>query len=96
MVNGELLRPALKTVTNSIRQYREGQLDIEGLQQNIAAVSSALEGDVPEEIRTIICEAESSIDLIRFTIDSNGEAAALEEVFRRIEDAMPKHQSDSK
>jgi hypothetical protein len=90
-----LPNPILRTVIASIKYYREGYLDAEGLQQNFAAVMSAVEGDVPDEIRNLLHNAEASIELIRFTVDSSEEAAALEKVFAEIENGISSYQDGS-
>ena len=82
----------LRIVTESIRRYREGLLNVEGLHQNIAAVMTALEGDIPKEVRETIYEAEASIELISFTVDSAEQATALEKVFRELERVIAKHE----
>ena len=87
-----LQNPVLRTVIASITDYRAGHLDAEGLQQNLAAVMPALEGDVPEEIRKLLHNAEASIELIRFTVDSSEEAAALERIFTEIEHGISSYQ----
>ena len=83
--------PCLRVVKDSIRQYRAHTLDIEGLQRNIASVMTALEGDVPRDIHDEISNAENSIELIRFTVNSAEQRAAVEDVLQRIEATISRH-----
>ncbi|HLA11358.1 MAG TPA: hypothetical protein VJ023_12300 [Pyrinomonadaceae bacterium] len=85
--------PSLRVVRQSIRQYRAKQLNIEGLQRNIASVMTALEGDVPQDVRDAISNAENSIELIRFTVDSDEQNSAVEDVLKGIEATVSKHSS---
>jgi hypothetical protein len=82
----------LRVVIESIRRYREGLLNVEGLQQNIASVMTALEGDVPKEVRETIYEAEAAIELISFTVASAEQATALEKVFSELEGVIANHE----
>lgn len=77
--------PSLKVLRRSIRQYRAKELDIEGLQRNIGSVMTALEGDVPQEVRDAISSAESSIEFIRFMVGSAEQNSAVEDVLQVIE-----------
>jgi hypothetical protein len=83
--------PPLRKILESIRQYREKRIDVDGLQQNVAAIMTALEGDVPQEVRDAIYKAESSIERIRFMVDFDEEASALEKVFNEIEGVNSKY-----
>jgi predicted YcjX-like family ATPase len=88
--------PSLGVVSRSIRQYRAKQLNIEGLQRNIASVMTALEGDVPQEVRDAISNAENLIEFIRFTEDSDEQTSEVEHVLKGIEAAVSKHSSGNK
>jgi hypothetical protein len=79
---------ALSLITKTICQYRDGQIDVGGLQQNLAAAMTALEGDIPHEIRDTIYDAEAAIELLRFTVDPAEQAKALERVFNDIDQAF--------
>jgi len=87
--------PSLRVVKLSIHQYRAKQLNIEGLQRNIASVMTALEGDVPEEIRDAISNAESSIESIRFMVGSGEQRSAVEDVLKLIEAKVSKYSSEN-
>ena len=81
---------AVNLITKTINQYRAKQVDVEGLQENIASAMTALEGDVPQELRDTIYDAEAAIELIRFTVDSTEQATALDRVFKGIDQALSK------
>lgn len=84
---------SLRVVRHSIYQYRAHELSIDGLQRNIASVMTALEGDVPQDIRDEILNAENSIELIRFMVSSAEQRAAVEAVLQRIEATVSKYGS---
>jgi predicted YcjX-like family ATPase len=88
--------PSLGVVRRSISQYRAKQLNIEGLQRNMASVMTALEGDVPQEVRDAISNAENLIEFIRFTVDSEEQTSEVEHVLKGIETALSKHSSGNK
>lgn len=88
--------PSLGVVRRSISHYRAKQLNIEGLQRNIASVMTALEGDVPQEVRDAISNAENLIEFIRFTVDSEEQTSEVEHVLKGIEAALSEHSSGNK
>lgn len=87
--------PHISLVLDSVRLYRLGELSIEGLQQNLSAVMSALESDVPKPIREVLFETEARVDSIRFTVSRADQAAALEEVLSHLESVIAKFEKGS-
>lgn len=83
--------PHIALILESARRYRERQLDIEGLQRNLSAVMSALEGDVPKEIHAAIQRAEAWVDSIRFTMNAADQPAEIERVLAELEGVVRRH-----
>jgi len=84
--------PGIRAINRVIGQYREAQLDVDGLQENIAAIMTALEGDVPQDIRDVIRHAESEIEFIRFMVNSSEQRSAVEKILRGIDDTLSKYE----
>jgi len=80
-----ITHPHIKLILDSARQYREQQLGIEGLQQNLSAVMSALEGDVAKEIHDALRKAEAWVDSIRFTVNEADRPAEVGRVLDELE-----------
>lgn len=70
---------------DSAQRYREGQLNIEGLQQSLSALMPALEGDVPKEIREAVRKAEAWVDSIHFTVNEADRRAEVGRVLDELE-----------
>lgn len=83
--------PQLKIVKDSIHRFRIGQIDAVGLQQNLSAVISALEGDVPKEVSEAILKAEAWVDSIRFTVNESKQASEIEKVLCKLEAVLAQY-----
>ena len=66
--------PHLHWILESIRQSRAGELDIVGVESNIAAEAGASEGDVPKPIREAIERAVNTLDSIYWITGDAAEA----------------------
>jgi hypothetical protein len=78
----------LQLVFNSAHKFRQGQLDIVGLQQNLSLVLAGLTGEVPTPVQRAIYRAEAEVDSIRFTVARNRQAEAVEEVLHDLEEVI--------
>jgi hypothetical protein len=77
--------PHIALILGNAQRYREGRLSIEGLQQSLSAVMSALEGDVPKEIHDAVRKAEGWVDSIRFTMNEADRSAEVGRVLDELE-----------
>jgi hypothetical protein len=82
------IHPHIAFILDNARRYREGWLNIEGLQQNLSAVMSALEGDVPKEIHDAVRKAEAWVDSIRFTVNVAEQPREVGRVLDELEDKV--------
>jgi hypothetical protein len=76
---------------SSFGKYRSGELDIEGLQQNVSAIMGAIEGDVPNAVREAVYQLESEIDSIRFTVADDRQAIEVEKAVAELEILIDSH-----
>lgn len=77
--------PHIAFILDSAHRYREGLMGIEGLQRNLSAVMSALEGDVPTEIHAAVRQAEARLERIRFTVNQVDRPTEVGRVLDQLE-----------
>ncbi len=80
-----MAHPQIVLILDSARRYREGRLDIEGLQRILSALMSALEGDVPKAVHDAVRKAEAWVDSIRFTVNEAERPAEVGRVLDELE-----------
>jgi len=85
MQNNSRQHPIIRMLFDSHQRFRNQNLDIAGLQANISAVMSAIEGDVPKPIREAIFSLEAEVDSIRFTVSSSSQTSYVDEAFLKLE-----------
>ena len=67
----------IKAILKSIKLYREKTYNIEALQASIRGNYSAMEGDIPEDIRNKLQSMEGELEIIRFTTESKDQVEKL-------------------
>ncbi|HEV7216147.1 MAG TPA: hypothetical protein VGP33_13615 [Chloroflexota bacterium] len=83
--------PHVRVVLNSAQRYREATLSIDGLQQNLAAIARALEGDIPSDVRAVIQKAEAELESLRFGGHPDQEAARVGQLLCEIEQVIHRY-----
>jgi hypothetical protein len=68
-----------------------GELDIVGLQLNLAAVMGALS---PTAVREAVYQAEAAIDSIRSTMERPAQRAVVERVLKQLEASLARQEGD--
>lgn len=81
----------IKTLLIAIEKYREYKIDIVDIQQKLSAIMSALESDVPKEVRERIFKAEAEIDSIRFTINTDDQYIEVNKTLDELESLINKY-----
>jgi hypothetical protein len=76
---------------DSLQKYQNRDLDISGLQQNASLVMSAMEGDVPKEVRDAGFSLEGELDSIRFTVRQDQQARKVDKTFGELEDLIKRY-----
>lgn len=77
--------PSIKPILRSFKRFCEGNLDIVGLQQNVSALASSIEGDVPKTVRNELYHLEAQIENIRFTVDKELQNDEIEKLLSQFE-----------
>jgi len=85
----------LRTVLRSLRRFRSGTLDIEGLSLNVSAVRDAMESDVPAEVRAAVRRVDAEVELIRFTVDRSRQTTEVSKLEAWFSDVLRKHYPDA-
>lgn len=81
----------IKTLLIDIEKYREGKINIVDIQQKLSAIMSALESDVPKEVKERIFKAEAEIDSIRFTINTDDQYVEVNKILGELESLINKY-----
>jgi hypothetical protein len=77
--------PHVKLVLESIRKYRIGKIDLDGLAENLSAVLPAVEGDLPHDVRKCLKKVEATVEHTRFAVNKDRHAKELDPVFTELE-----------
>lgn len=83
--------PHIRVIVDSVARYRNGTMDLDGLQRNLRAVSTALGGEVPKDVRDIVFYTESSLEGIRFSTDSRRQRQEVEPILSELEITLSNH-----
>ncbi len=83
--------PHLSVILDSFRRYQQGELSIADLELNLGAVMTAMEGDVPKDIRDAVFDAETQVDSIRFMVPESRQSEEIGELFRELEAIIARH-----
>jgi hypothetical protein len=81
----------MEILFSSFERYRDGTLDLSGLQQNASAVMSAMEGDVPKEVRDAVFSLEGDLDSILYTVSTQRQAEEVVKAFNDLEKLAAKY-----
>lgn len=79
-----LLRHLFRWIDN----YRNGHLTAEGIFQNISALMTALEGDVPREIREAFLYVDAEIDTIIYSVSESHQRERIDRVLTELEELI--------
>ena len=79
------LNKQLQAILNSINRFHNQELDVQGIQQNLAASAPAISGDVPKEIVDAIENAEEKIEEIIFTVNSDEQFAEVIKLLDKLQ-----------
>ena len=52
----------------ALESYQQQQINLQQLHSTVATVGSALEGDVPADIRQAIVKADDDLELVEYTV----------------------------
>jgi hypothetical protein len=75
----------IQAIFSAAERYRKGDASIVDLQRFISATASAMEGDVPKEVREAAYKLDAEIDSIRFSVSASEQPKRVQEVFRDFE-----------
>jgi hypothetical protein len=84
----------IQRILEWFRQYYAGSLSITGLQQNVEAISGAIEGDIPKPIRIVIENSVGDLELARFGSEEI-ERERVERIHATLERLLKQYDSDS-
>jgi hypothetical protein len=76
--------PLLQSVFSAASAYQRGELDIVDVEERISAAMSALEGDVPADVREVMYVLDAEVDSIRFTVSDREQKEGVEEAFHNL------------
>lgn len=82
--------PLMRVLLDSHQRFRDGKIDVAGLQQNVSAVMGAMEGDIPKTVRDAVFGVEAELDSIHFTVNETKQAAEVEKLFSELEHLITK------
>lgn len=91
MTNKLMEHPAVKIACESFARFRAKTLDIAGLQENLAAAASLLDGALPKPVRDSVEWAENEIEGIQFTVSSPKRPDEVDRVWREVEEVLARH-----
>lgn len=78
----------LNRVSEAIADFRSGQTRLSDLQNEFEAASSALEGDVPKDLRVKLHNGAEELEYIQFMVKEANEEAAVAKVLDDLEVAV--------